>query len=66
MGILRQYWARLDNRRLRLAGALTLLVALLLELNNPLGSAWNHVGMVLGLVGMTGLVLVFSLPRKKS
>jgi hypothetical protein len=41
-----------------------MLVALLLLLNNPVGSTWNHVGGVLSLVGIFGATLVFW--RKKS
>jgi hypothetical protein len=41
------------------------LVAMVLFLNNPVGSAWNHVGWVFYLVGMIGLGLVFWLPSKR-
>lgn len=65
MSVLTKYWARLNNKPARLAGAFTLLIALLLELNNPYGSSWNHVGLILGAVGIFGLGLVFWLPGKR-
>lgn len=53
------YWSSLNRKGWRLAGASTLLAALVLFLNNPVGSTWNHVGDVLFLVGMACLALVF-------
>ena len=63
MSVLRQYWARLDNKRLRLVALAVLVAALLLVLNNPVGSSWNRVGMILDLVGLC--VLAFGLPLKR-
>jgi len=63
VGALRRYWARLENKRLRLAGTSMLVIALLLLLNNPPGSAWNHVGWVFDLIGIGGLVFMVSTKR---
>ncbi|MBW4078651.1 MAG: hypothetical protein HIU84_09130 [Acidobacteria bacterium] len=63
MNPLRNYWSRLDDQRLRLAGASMCLVTMLLLLNNPPGSTWNRVGLVFDIVGLGGLV--FLLPHKK-
>jgi hypothetical protein len=65
VSVLTKYWARLNNKPARIAGAFMFLVAMVLFLNNPVGSAWNHVGWVFYLVGMIGLGLVFWLPSKR-
>lgn len=67
MSVLRRYWARLENQRLRLAGASMLLVGVLLILNNPPGGTWNHVGWVFELIGPIGMgvFFFFMLSRKR-
>ncbi|HEY5265506.1 MAG TPA: hypothetical protein VIJ40_01705 [Acidimicrobiales bacterium] len=60
MNVLRQYWEKLNNKPVRLAGACVLLIALVLSLSNPPGTPWNHVASVLQIVGVFGLgFLVF-------
>jgi hypothetical protein len=60
MNALRRYWEKLNDKPIRLAGACVLLVALVLFLNNPPGTTWNHVALVLQIVGLVGLAfLVF-------
>lgn len=58
MSRLGHYWESLSDKPLRLAAAFIGLVALLLLLTNPWGSAWSHVGFVLMLVEVTTLTLV--------
>ena len=48
----REYWARLNNKRLRLAGGSMFFFAMLLFFNNPPGSTWNRVGFVFDIVGL--------------
>jgi hypothetical protein len=58
MSALRNYWAGLDSKRLRLAGAAMFLVALLLFLNSSPGTTWNLVGWVFDLIAISGLVFL--------
>lgn len=63
MNALRNYWEKLNDKPVRLVGACVLLVALVLFLNNPPGTTWNHVGLVLQVIGLS--VLVFFVFRKR-
>jgi drug/metabolite transporter (DMT)-like permease len=64
MDRLNRYWTRLNNKPLRFTSALLSVVGLVLVLNNPLGSTWSRVGMVLNLVAL--LVLAFWVQNKRS
>ena len=64
MSRLIQYWSSINNKGLRLLGAFTMFVGLLLLMNNPPGGTWNHIGGVLDLVGIVGLLLVVFLDKR--